>query len=57
MKPVIINGCPKCGGTLGQEDYYRNPDGTFTVEYGCTMCGKREYREVASLDELKRRVY
>lgn len=57
MKPVIIGGCPKCGGTMGQEDYFREPNGKYTIEFACTQCGKREYREVDSLEQVNRRVY
>ena len=54
---LILNGCPKCGGTLSPDDEYDDEQGGKIIEYACVSCGKRMYRRVRGNEQTKRRDY
>jgi DNA-directed RNA polymerase subunit M/transcription elongation factor TFIIS len=57
MKPLVMRGCPKCGGALAQDAIEKEEDGTYTVELACVTCGKRVYRRGMSLNDVSTRKY
>lgn len=57
MKPVIVGGCDKCKGTMAQDAMEKNDDGTYTLEYACVTCGRRRYKRVRSLQNVKTTSY
>ena len=58
MKPVILHGCPKCRGTLAQEELIKDEDsGKVEVEFACTSCGYRVYRTLKANEQVKTKHY
>lgn len=60
MKPLIVGGCPRCKGTLAQEQDGLTRDekrGIWYVEFKCVECSRSYYRQTKSLKNVKLRHY